>query len=69
MSKYDLDYWKSKDVKILDEKPNGWIKREGATTAPKGYSWYSNGKSLFGGEYENALVNEETTKYQVMGEK
>ena len=64
--KYDLDYWKSKNVKILEEKPEGWIKNEGATTAPSGYNWYSNGKSLFGGEYKHALVNEETSKFQVM---
>lgn len=68
MEKYNLEYWKERDVKILDEKPEGWIKNEGATTAPSGYSWYSNGKSRFGGEYENALVNEEKSKFQIMGD-
>ena len=68
MSKYDLDYWKEKNVEILESKPKGWIKLEGATTAPNGYNWYSNGKYRFGGEYKNALVSEESTKYQVLGE-
>ena len=68
MSKYDLDYWKEKNVNIYDVKPEGWEKLEGATTAPDGYSWYSNGKSRFGEEYENALVNEESSKIQVMGD-
>jgi hypothetical protein len=42
----------------LDSIPTGWIKVKGATTAPEGYSWYSNGKSRFSGEYECALVKD-----------
>ena len=67
MEKYNIDYWKEKDVNILEEKPDGWIKLEDATTAPKGYSWYSNGKSRFGGEYENALISDEKPKYETRG--
>lgn len=69
MEKYSIDYWKEKNVNIYEEKPKGWIKNEGATTAPRGYSWYNNGESRFGGNYQNALVHEETTKYQIMGDK
>ena len=68
MEKYSIDYWKEQDVKILDEKPEGWIKLDGSTTAPNGYEWYSNGKSRFDGKYDHALVNEETSKYQVLGD-
>lgn len=55
-SKYTIDYFKKRGVEIFDKAPDGYIKLEGATTAPKGYEWYSNGKSRFGGEYKNALV-------------
>lgn len=40
----------------LDRLPEGWKALEGATTAPKGWYWASNGKSRFSGEYEHALV-------------
>lgn len=43
----------------LVKVPDGWKKIEGAMIAPKGYSWYSNGKSRFSGEYECALVKDE----------
>lgn len=42
----------------LDHIPPGWKKIEGAMTAPKGYSWYSNGKSRFSGERKQALVRD-----------
>ena len=57
--KYSIDYFKQKGVEIKDSVPEGYVKLEGATTAPKGYEWYSNGKSRFGGEYKNALVKKE----------
>lgn len=49
-------------MKILNELPDEWRKQNGATTAPRGYVWVSNGKSRFGGEYENGLlkITEET---------
>lgn len=40
----------------LKSLPKGWVKLENATTAPRGYYWASNGKSLFGGEYKHALI-------------
>lgn len=54
--KYSVDYWKERGVEVRDTIPEGYIPRTGATTAPNGYEWYSNGKSLFGGEYEHVLV-------------
>jgi len=42
--------------KKINKKPRGWIKTRGATTAPKGYYWVSNGKSRFSGERKIALV-------------
>lgn len=36
--------------------PKGWSVTEGATTAPKGYTWVDNGKSRFGKERKTALV-------------
>lgn len=43
-------------VKVLNTLPNGWKWRQGATTAPHGYRWAYNGKSMFVGEYEQALI-------------
>lgn len=57
--KFSVDYFKQRGVEIKDKVPEGYVKLEGATTAPKGYEWYSNGKSRFGGEYKNALVKKE----------
>lgn len=36
--------------------PKGWVKIEGAMTAPNGYYWASNNKSYFSGERKQALV-------------
>ena len=43
----------------LVEVPKGWKRLEGATTAPKGYSWYYNGKSRFDKGYKCALIKEQ----------
>ena len=45
-----------KSVAMYNKAPKGFIKTSGATTAPKGYEWYSNNKSLFGDERINILV-------------
>lgn len=42
--------------KIVLEMPIGWKVLKGATTAPCGFIWVYNGKSLFGGERESALL-------------
>lgn len=43
-------------IDVLDEMPDGWSINKGAVTAPVGAKWICNGKSLFGGEYEHALL-------------
>ncbi len=45
-----------KTVKRFNTPPKGWKPVENALTNPKGYTWYSNGKSRFSGQYETALV-------------
>ena len=42
--------------KVYTRLPEGWKINHGATTAPNGYAWINNGKSLFGGEYRHALL-------------
>jgi hypothetical protein len=46
----------NKGVTILNEMPKGWKVNEKATTAPVGYKWINNGKSLFSGERKIALL-------------
>lgn len=43
-------------VRVYDRKPNGWKEIEGATTAPVGYKWVSNNKSLFSGQRKTGLL-------------
>lgn len=47
-----------KNVPILETLPPGWKYIQGATNAPKGYKWCSNGESRFSGKYKHALVKE-----------
>lgn len=49
---------REREVRVLPSVPKGWKEIEGATTAPKGYKWYSNGESLFGDKYEYALIKQ-----------
>ena len=49
-------------VKVFDELP--WNYRnykpiKDAVTVSRGYSWYSNGKSIFDKDYDHVLVREE----------
>lgn len=53
-----------KNVEILDKIPEGWKVRKGATTAPRGYVWIWNVKSLFSGEYRATLVSIELINKQ-----
>ena len=45
-------------VKVLQRQPKGWTPIKGAMTAPRGYIWVSNNKSLFGGERKTALIKD-----------
>ena len=51
-----IAYFKKNGVKFLDSMPEGWKEINGATTAPNGYKWIFNGKSIFSKEYEHALL-------------
>lgn len=43
-------------IRVYKRKPNGWKDDVEATTAPVGYKWITNGKSLFGGERRSGLM-------------
>ena len=45
-------------VKVHDKTPRGWKEVKGATTAPVGYKWVTNGKSALFGKRKTALVKE-----------
>lgn len=45
-----------KDKTIKETMPDGWKITEGATTAPRGYTWINNGESLFNGKRQSALI-------------
>ena len=49
-------------VQYFDKIPLGWMLIKGATTAPVGYEWISNGKSRFSMDYRIALVKEAHAK-------
>jgi len=51
-----IAYFKKSGVKFLDAMPEGWKEIKGAMTAPNGYIWIFNGKSIFSKEYEHALL-------------
>ena len=44
------------DVQIYETMPDGWGEIRGATTAPNGYVWINNRKSIFNKEYRHALL-------------
>ncbi len=46
------------DVKVLKRLPKNWKPIKGARTAPRGYVWVSNNKSLFGGQRKIALIKD-----------
>ena len=52
---------------VVNSVPKGWKKVNGTLTQPNGYIWISNGKSLFGGERQHAIVKESTYERQAKG--
>lgn len=52
----NLNSFRKRGIKIGDKVPKGWVKVVNAVTAPKGYTWYSNNKSMFSGERKTMLV-------------
>ena len=55
-------FLKDPAIPKLDRLPEGWVRTNGAQTAPVGWYWANNGKSLFGGERKSALIKEEACK-------
>lgn len=55
-SKKTLERLKKEGTKIVKEIPKGYVEVTDATTAPLGYTWYSNNKSYFSGERKTVLV-------------
>lgn len=55
-----VDHFKNAGLIKKGPPPAGWSKVERAQTAPNGYTWYSNGKSLFSGERESYLFKDNT---------
>lgn len=47
---------KGRKFRYIKEVPKGWKELKNATTAPIGFSWFWNSKSLFSKEYEAILV-------------
>ena len=44
-----------KNVKIFTQMPSGWSYNHGSS-APRGYAWINNNKSVFSKDYEHALL-------------
>lgn len=51
-----------KEIPVYTTIPDSWRIDEGATTAPRGYVWINNGKSRFGGEYQQVLYRKVSDK-------
>lgn len=49
---------KEKEIEYVDNVPEGYKKLEGAMTAPLGYTWYHNGKSIIDKERKTILVKD-----------
>lgn len=43
-------------VKVFYQMPTGWKEILGAQTAPSGYKWINNRKSIFDDGYQKALL-------------
>ncbi len=52
---------KEKEIEYVDSVPEGYKKLEGAMTAPLGYTWYHNGKSVIDKERKTILVKDSDT--------
>lgn len=64
-----VNYHKDKGHIKEGNPPEGWTKVEGGTTAPNGYSWYSNNKSIFSGEREYYLYKDAEPETEKQGTK
>ena len=53
---------KEKEIEYVDKVPAGYKKLEGAMTAPLGYTWYHNGKSIIDKDRRTILVKDNEKK-------
>ena len=57
--KFDINEFKKIGIDVYEEVPAGWIPVIGALTAPSGYKWYCNKKSLLNRlDFKQGLVKE-----------
>ena len=45
-------------IEYVEKVPEGFKELKGALTAPVGYTWYANGKSIFDKTYKQILVKD-----------
>ncbi len=55
---YKTKHGQIKEFEYVETPPEGWVEMKGAMTAPKGYTWYSNNKSLLSGNRKTVLVKD-----------
>lgn len=68
-STYTMKSGKEKEIEYVEEIPEGYIEDKGATTAPKGYTWYHNNKSITSGERKRILVKDKAAEESSVVEK
>lgn len=56
---------KTKEIEYVENIPEGYIEDKGATTAPRGYTWYHNNKSITSGERKRILIKDSSDIYDV----
>ena len=49
---------KKREIEYVESVPDGFKELKGATTAPLGYTWYTNGKSILDKSRKNILVKD-----------
>lgn len=59
----------TKDIEYFDEVPNGWKELKGATTAPVGYTWYTDGKSIVDKTHKTMLVRDKNKDIEIEAQK
>lgn len=51
-----LECFINKGVEVLDKLPEDWVYTQHTNTAPNGYKWANNRKSIFKEGYKSALI-------------
>jgi len=53
---------KEREIEYVEEVPEGFVEDIGAMTAPRGYTWYHNDKSILSGERKSILVKDKAAE-------